>query len=439
MIVPSSRLQWLVAILGFPAAIAAGLTRAALPLSIAVIGLIAAAAIADALRRGRALAGLRVEAPDLIRLFKDRDGEIRLLVRNEHKRGRLVRAGIVAPRGIEMPVEDQVVSLPAGAELSQIKWRVTPRRRGKYLIDACYLEAASPWGLWQVRRRDSIDLEVRVYPNLRDESDLRAFRRGLQGLRVLRQIGRGREFEKLREYVAGDGFDEIHWKATARRSRPITKVFQVERTQEIYLAIDASRLSGRTIGGDSALEAYLRTALLVGAAAEKRGDLFGLLVFSNQIESFTRARHGKQHYAACRDAIFQIQPRTVSPAFDEVAVFLRTALPRRALILFLTSLDDPAIAADFMRASRLIGVRHVVAAAMPRPTGAQRLFHDVSSGAESEVNLYRELAGHLAWRRLKELDRNLARQGVRLRLAEPGALTSAAMSVYDEVKQKQAL
>ena len=60
------------------------------------------------------------------------------------------------------------------------------------------------------------------------------------------QVGRGREFEKLREYIPGDSFDEIHWKATARRARPITKVFQVERTREVYVAVDLSRLSART-------------------------------------------------------------------------------------------------------------------------------------------------------------------------------------------------
>ena len=77
-------------------------------------------------------------------------------------------------------------------------------------------------------------MEIRVYPNLRRDSDLKALRQGVSGAHSVRQVGRGREFEKLREYLPGDGFDEIHWKATARRGRPITKVFQVERTQEIY-------------------------------------------------------------------------------------------------------------------------------------------------------------------------------------------------------------
>src|SRR5207247_10489432 len=86
------------------------------------------------------------------------------------------------------------------------------------------------------------------YPNLFTERKSLAalfLHRGSFGLHAQRQVGKGREFEQLREYIPGDGFDEVHWKATAKRGRPITKIFQVERTQEVYVVIDASRLSAR--------------------------------------------------------------------------------------------------------------------------------------------------------------------------------------------------
>src|SRR5262249_40362933 len=156
-----------------------------------------------------------------------------------------------------------------------------PHRRGRYMFDSVQLEAPSPLGLWSVRVSQPVAMEIRVYPNLRRHRDLKALRRGLGGVRTLRQIGRGREFEKLREYLPGYVFDEIHGKATARRVHPITKVFQVERTQEIYVVIDASRLSARPAGEETALERAIVAGLIVGAAAERRGDLFGIAAFSN--------------------------------------------------------------------------------------------------------------------------------------------------------------
>src|SRR5207247_6971001 len=135
-----------------------------------------------------------------------------------------------------------------GSERSRLAWPCTPLKRGNYSLVSCHLEAASPWRLWAVRARRSVRTEVRVYPNLFTERKSVAalfLNRGNFGAHALRQVVQGRDFEKLRDYVHGDSYDEIHWKATAKRGRPVTKVFQIERTQEVYVIIDTSRLSAR--------------------------------------------------------------------------------------------------------------------------------------------------------------------------------------------------
>ncbi len=435
--VPTARLIWLVAAVGFPAAVLAAMLPESRVIAVAALIVIAAAALGDALLHGRALAGNRVELPPLARFFKDRDGDLAVRIHNATQRGKQIRIGIPAPEGLQMPAEEQVIELPDSAAASECRWQFTPHRRGRYMLDACYLEAASPWGMWAVRRRDVAKAEVRVYPNLRRDDDLKALRQGVEGLHALRQIGRGREFEKLREYVPGDGLDEIHWKASGRRGRPITKVFQVERTQEIYAILDASRLSARFAGEETAFERSVSSALVLGAAAERRGDLFGLGAFAGQVEAFTRARNGKAHYAACRDAIYQLHPRPVSPDFDEIATFLRLRLRRRALLIFLTALDDPALAENFARATRVLARRHLVIAAMPRPESARPLFED--DHTETPAEIYARLAGHLSWRRLRELEHVLARQGVRLALLDPAHYSTGLIALYDEVKQRQLL
>ncbi|HLW77091.1 MAG TPA: DUF58 domain-containing protein, partial [Bryobacteraceae bacterium] len=431
----------LLALAGFPSAVAAGLAPEQLLPMLAIIAMVVLAAAVDAAMRHRALEGIAISTPDLARFFKDRAGEIAVRVLNPSKAARRLRIGISAPAGLSTPEEERVVDLPSGADLAQFSWTWTPHRRGRYSIDSCYLESASPLGLWTIRRRQPLKLEIRVYPNLRRQDDLKALRRGVEGLHALRQLGRGREFEKLREYIPGDGFDEIHWKATARRGRPITKVFQVERTQEIYVVIDASRLAARTVsadpGDETMLERAISSALIVGAAAERRGDLFGLAAFSHQVDAFVRARNGKAHYAACRDAIYEIQPRATSPDFEEIATFLRLRLRRRALILFLTSLDDPVLAENFARATQLLAARHLVMAGMLRPPFVQPLFHDAN--VESSSDIYRQLAGHLSWKRLRELESQLARRGVRLTLLDSGNFSSGLIRLYDEVKQRQLL
>lgn len=185
------------------------------------------------------------------------------------------------------------------------------------------------------------------------------------------------------------------------------------------------------------LDRALTSALLLGAAAERQGDLFGLLTFSDRVRTFVRAGSGAAHYGACRDALYTLEPETVSPDFEEVATFLRNRLRRRALLVFLTSLDDPVIAEGFLRGIDLIRRQHMVCVGMIRPPGARPMFHNtVLWGADP---LYGELAGHLRWQNLREVERLLRRRGVGFALTDAATLTVEMLRQYLSVKRRQVL
>jgi uncharacterized protein (DUF58 family) len=283
--------------------------------------------------------------------------------------------------------------------------------------------------------------------------------RGNFGAHAQRQVGKGRDFEKLRDYVHGDDFDEIHWKATAKRGRPVTKVFQIERTQEVYVVIDGSRLGARTMQrrepkadapmaaaedlrdpldpahSSSILERFVTAALVLGLAAEQQGDLFGLLTFSDRVQQFVRAKNGKAHYTACRDAIYALQPRIVTPDFDELCSFIRLRLRRRALLVFLTSLDDPVLAEGFVHSLDLVCRQHLVLVNMLQPPGAVPLFSDPN--VASLEGIYRHLGGHILWHQLCELEKILQRRGVRFSLLANERLSAQLVAQYVDVKRRQ--
>jgi uncharacterized protein (DUF58 family) len=297
---------------------------------------------------------------------------------------------------------------------------------------------------------------VRVYPNLLAEKRSLAsvfLPRGAPGAPAQRLVGRGREFEKLRDYVPGDGLDEIHWKATARRGRPITKVFQVERTQEVYVILDASRLAAREVittrgpvardgaqplapSSDPTIEHFVTAALVLALAAERQGDLFGLVTFDAQVRTFLRAASGGAHARACRETLATVEAAPVAPDFDELATFLRTKLRRRALLLFLTELDDPVLADGFTKAAGLLGRQHLVVAHGIRPPAARPLFTE-DAGSVDEV--YARLGGHLVWHALEELKGALGKRGVRLSFLPAGTLAAELVASYMSVKRRQLL
>jgi hypothetical protein len=74
---------------------------------------------------------------------------------------------------------------------------------------------------------------------------------------------------------------------------------------------------------------------------------------------------------------------------------------------------------------------------MLRPPAAQPLFRDPNVTVAGDI--YRQLAGHIAWKRLRELESTLGRRGVRLALLDPDKFSSGLIRLYDEVKQRQLL
>ncbi len=331
---------------------------------------------------------------------------------------------------------------PDKGKILTLYWPVTAQVRGSFNLARVVLAGYSNLGLWEIRRTQTLDSEIRVYPDLlterRNLSSL--FLYNLQaGNRMRRQGGQGREFEKIREYIPGDSMDQIHWKATAKRNTPMSKVYQVERTQEVYVIIDSSRLSGVNVHDsegnlESQLELFMKSTLVTALIAQKQGDHFGLCIFSNQVDSFLRAKGGKEHFNACRDKLFMLQSNPVSPDYQELSTFLRLKIRKRSLLIILTNLDDPVLAEEFIAGMDLINRQHLVLVMSINPQSAQTLF--TNDKIEQVDDIYRALAGHMQDRSLQTLTARLRRRGIHMYRPDPGKLSLQIVNQYMWHKEK---
>lgn len=447
MIVPSARLIRWTAAAGVPLALAAAARPAwAAATAWAAAGL-AAMAVVDAARGWpRMRRRVEVRLPPLIRLAHRRPGT---LAAEWSAPPGLAVIAVAAAWPPEMGVERDEGRLRAGSNGAGLaEWDCRPRRRGRFRLTDTALAAASPWGLWELRRRCPVETDIHIMPDLRDEmrrSPANFLPRGAHGVRRRRWVGRGREFEKLREYVPGDATEDIHWKSTARRRHPVTKVYQIERTQEIYVAIDASRLSARPApgarGGDAppptVLDRMLVAALMLIAAAREQGDRFGLIVYDRRIRRFLPAGHGAGHIHLCRRTLFDLEPEPVSADPAELFSFLRSRLRKRVLAVVLTSLDDAAAARAFQQAVDLAARQHLVMAFTIRPPSAAPLFSGPPPASVDDI--YLRFDGYERWRRIEELRRALGRRGVMFEAIENERWAAGIVGRYLDAKQRQLL
>jgi len=454
-LVPTTKLIIWVGFIFIPvfglAAVMSAVTGTAIGLTVGFLAIV----MVDAAGSRKLLAGIHVTLPAVVRLSVGRESAMILSIESNADKIKQLRLGLAFPREIYSPNEDLVTKLPAETPHCRVAWPFRALKQGLYLLENCYLETTSSMGFWSLRRTQAARAEVRVYPDLfRERKKLSGLflNRGI-GIHALRQVGKGREVEQLREYLPGDSYEDIHWKATARRGQPITKVYQIERTQQIYVIIDGSRLSVRNSdphGARSAilgapevddrtsiLERYAAAALVMGLAADRQADEFGLLVFDDRVRKFVRAKSGKAHYDGCRDALHTLQAKSVTPDFGELFTFIATKIRRRALLVMLTNLDDPVLAESFTANIDVISRRHLVLVNMLKPAGAQPLFSDRLANDVDDI--YRKLGNHLLWRQLRETEKYLRRHGVGFYLLENENLCTDIVSQYLTVKRRQLL
>ncbi len=128
-------------------------------------------------------------------------------------------------------------------------------------------------------------------------------------------------------------------------------MYQIERTQEMHVILDISRrsarpleYSGTVVRGDARFlpktqcDRLLQAALVLALAAEQQNDRFGMMVFSDQVHTTLPAGSGRAHYNACRDALYTLEPRVVSPDFEELFINIGNRLRHRSLLIVLTDL-----------------------------------------------------------------------------------------------------
>ena len=447
MIVPSPRLLYLAGLALGPATLAGALPQWTL-LALGMLILMVLVVLTDAGLVWGMLDGFSAQAPEVLRLSKGRQGSLEISLTNSGRRVRRVRVGLSWPPEIVSPDQELTVDLPEESPAAGFSWPLSAERRGVYRLERCHLETASPLGFWALRRAVPMDCEIRAYPNLPAEDKSLAalfLNRGGLGVHAQRQIGKGRDFEQLREYLPGDSYEDISWKSTAKRGRPVTKVYQLERTQEIYVVVDASRLSARRpdyriaaeASDSSILERFISAALILALAAQRQGDLFGLITFSDRVRSFIRAKNGQAHFGTCREALLTLETENVSPDFAELFTFIGARLRRRALLVFLTNMDDPVLAESFAGAIHLISRKHLVLAGMINPPLARPLFE--SEEVETAEDVYQALGGHLIHVGLKETAKILKQKNVDFSLLQNEKMSAQLVTQYLNVKKRQAL
>ncbi|HSK79246.1 MAG TPA: DUF58 domain-containing protein [Thermoanaerobaculia bacterium] len=246
----------------------------------------------------------------------------------------------------------------------EIRWTYTlvPRRRGEHRLAPLSARVLGPWKLAWAQRDLLPGDAVRVYPQVRWEGKvgqlLTQAQRQRMGQIPLRLHGAGTEPYALREYLPGDPLAKIHWKATARHGRPVSREDTWERSARLVVLLDCARTMASLDSRRSKLDYALAAALALTRVAAGRGDRVTLLAFAERVLRTVRVRSGGRGASQAYAALYDVEARLVEPAYDLAAEAVAGLESRSATIVLFTSVVDLA-AAELLKESLLsLGRRH---------------------------------------------------------------------------------
>jgi uncharacterized protein (DUF58 family) len=425
-LLPSHRLAVLIALAG--AAFILSTT-----LALALDALLLALVLADA------IALYRLPVPHIQRIVPPRlplgsTVEVPVEVRNGAHVPRRVRWTDDPGTGLQHAGPDVIDTVLPSRSAVRLASTLQAAERGSTHIGDLHLRVLSPLGLlWRrvrVRRRD----RVTVQPGLRELQRHRLLalhHRVDPGPRSVREVGEGREFERLREYVRGDDPRRIDWKATARRGSPIVRQYEAERSQSIVLAVDAGRLMSERFEGRERLDHSLAAALVLADAAAVHGDGVGVLLFADTVQAYLPpARHPLSRIA---DVLAKAETRRVEPDYPGAFRYLARRLRRRSLVVLFTDVIDVRASAALLEHLGASARRHLPLIVALRNVELEAA---ATIGVRDERGAFhRAAAEELLQARAVALNA-IRRRGVLVSDVRPEAATTETLARYLEIKRR---
>lgn len=227
------------------------------------------------------------------------------------------------------------------AEAKTIRYSLRPTHRGVYGFGRVRVFVASPIGLLRRRFTCCEAHDVKVYPSflMLHQYELLAISNNLteMGIKRIRRVGHHTDFEQIKDYVTGDDFRTINWKASARRSKLMVNVYQDERSQQIYNVIDKGRVMQQAFRGMTLLDYSINASLVLSYVAMYKEDRAGLATFSNDFDTFVPASRRPGHMQMLLETLYAQQTEFGETDYSALVANLNKHVTKRSLVVLYTN------------------------------------------------------------------------------------------------------
>lgn len=225
-----------------------------------------------------------------------------------------------------------------------IVYKLRPTQRGVYGFGRIRVFVRSALSLAERRYTCGEPQDAKVYPSylMLHKYELLAMNNRLteMGVKRIRRAGNNTEFERIKEYVEGDNYRSLNWKASARRHQLMVNVYEDERSQQIVSVIDKGRSMQQSFNGITLLDYAINASLMLAYVAIRKADKAGLICFSDHTDTFIAPsrRHGQMERVL--DALYSQETRFGESDFSDMLSVVSQRISKRSLLVVYTNLTS---------------------------------------------------------------------------------------------------
>jgi uncharacterized protein (DUF58 family) len=331
------------------------------------------------------------------------------------------------------------VEIERGAT-AHVDYILNPKERGEYHFGNINAYVKGPLQL--VRRRFIFHNEatVKVYPSYIQmrRYGLMAVAHNLQqtGVKRMRKLGHSMEFEQIKEYVRGDDYRTINWKATARKGDLMMNNFTDERSQQIYCVINKGRVMKMPFEGMTLLDYAINASLVISNVALHKQDKAGLITFSQSLDAFLPADKKPTQINHILEVLYRQETNFMEPDFEQLFSIVRNRINHRSLLILFTNFESIESLQRELPFLKLLAHYHLLMVVFFENTELKELTEQKATTIE---DIYIKTIADKYRHEKKLIAKELQAHGIVAVLSTPQMLSINTMNKYLELKNRQSI
>lgn len=342
----------------------------------------------------------------------------------------------------ELPVEFQkrdfeIIDHLEADETKSYSYKLRPTIRGEYTFFNVNVFIHSILGLVERRMKHRLEQKILVYPSIMQMNrfSLMAVARisTMRGVKKVRRVGTSYEFAQIRNYVKGDDYRSINWKATSRRNDLMINQFEDERSQQIFSVIDKGRSMQMPFNGMSLLDYAINTSLVISSVSLQKHDKAGLMTFSDKIGATVKAEEGPKQLNLIIETLYKEQPRNYEANYELLYTATKQFIRRRSLMFLYTNFESYSAMARVLPLLRRINTAHLLVVVFFENTEIVDYSHQEANTTEE---IYNKTIASKFVEEKHRIVQELRQYGIQAILTRPEDLSVNSVNKYLEMKSR---